>query len=109
RGDEEPIDPAAGHIPTAVNAPFTENLAGDGTFKSPEELARRFEALGVGNGVEVVVSCGSGVTACHDILALHVAGSAKAMLYPGSWSDWSASGYPIATGDEPGTVPHHIA
>lgn len=105
RGEVEPVDAVAGHIPTSVNAPFEESLNPDGTFKSPEELARRFEALGIEPETAIVAYCGSGVTACHNILALHLAGLSEALLYPGSWSDWSASGYPVATGSQPGTVP----
>lgn len=104
RGDVEPIDAKAGHIPGAVNAPFSENLDDDGTFKTPEELARRFRDLGLDPQTEVVHSCGSGVTACHNILAMHLAGFAESLLYPGSWSDWSSSGRPVATGSGPDRV-----
>ena len=109
RGETEPVDAAAGHIPTSLNAPFTENLNADGTFKSPEELARRFTRLGIEPHSHVVASCGSGVTACHNILAMHIGGSAEATLYPGSWSDWSAAGMPVAAGPDPGSVPDHYA
>lgn len=102
RGDIEPVDPEAGHIPTALSAPFDENLNPDGTFKSPEELARRFAAMGIEPDSDIVAYCGSGVTACHNILALHLAGLSEAMLYPGSWSDWSTAGFPVATGTRPG-------
>lgn len=88
RGEAEPIDPRAGHIPGAVSAPTTGNLAPDGTFLPPEELRERFAALGVGDGSEVAVYCGSGVTAAHEIAALEIAGFTAA-LYPGSWSAWS--------------------
>jgi thiosulfate/3-mercaptopyruvate sulfurtransferase len=90
RGDVEPIDSRAGHIPGAVNAPWTENLSGgtDQTFKSPQELRKRFESLGANRQREIICSCGSGVTACHDIFALELAGFPQARLYPGSWSEW---------------------
>lgn len=101
RGEVETIDPAAGHIPTSVSAPTTGNIGPDGCFKPPEELAEHFEDLGLDPAMAVVSSCGSGVTACHNILALHLAGFPEAVLYPGSWSDWSSSGFPVATGPNP--------
>jgi len=104
RGEEEPIDPVAGHIPTALNAPCEENLGPDGRFLDPETLAGRYRGLGAGSG-EVVVSCGSGVTACHTAFAMRLAGLPEPLLYPGSWSDWSREGMPVATGPEPGPVP----
>ncbi|MDE0169428.1 MAG: sulfurtransferase [bacterium] len=103
RGENETVDPAAGHIPTSISAPTDGNLGRDGLFKSPDLLARRFADLGVDPGVPVVSSCGSGVTACHNIIALVLAGWPEATLYPGSWSDWSTAGFPVATGAEPGT------
>ncbi|MFJ8045311.1 sulfurtransferase [Kitasatospora sp. NPDC096147] len=90
RGEVEPVDPRAGHIPGAVSAPTTENLAADGRFRPAAELAERFAALGVKDSTEVAVYCGSGVTAAHELLALTVAGHPGAALYPGSWSEWSA-------------------
>jgi thiosulfate/3-mercaptopyruvate sulfurtransferase len=99
RGEREPIDPKAGHIPGALSAPFTENLDAQMRFKSPEQLRRRFEALGAGNGA--VFYCGSGVNATHDILAMEIAGLPEARLYAGSWSDWSNRDAPVATGDKP--------
>jgi thiosulfate/3-mercaptopyruvate sulfurtransferase len=105
RGDVEPIDDAAGHIPTAVNVPYSENLTPEGTFKSPEALAQRYRDLGIEPHTRVVASCGSGVTACHNLLALHVAGLGEPVLYPGSWSDWASAGMPIATGSAPGAAP----
>ena len=106
RGEVEPIDPIAGHIPTARNAPTDGNLGPDGRFLPPEELARRYSGLGAGPGPgEVVISCGSGVSACHLALAMRVAGLPDPILYPGSWSDWSSAGYPAATGSEPGILP----
>ncbi len=102
RGDVEPMDPAAGHIPGAVSAPTTENLTDAGTFRTPEALAERFEALGVRPGAEVGVYCGSGVSAAHEVLALRLAGIG-ARLFPGSWSEWSADpARPVATGPERG-------
>jgi thiosulfate/3-mercaptopyruvate sulfurtransferase len=87
RGDTEPLDPVAGHIPGAVNVPTTTNLSADGTFRSPAEIRALYAAAGVTGQEEVAAYCGSGVTATHDVLALEVAGIAAA-LYPGSWSEW---------------------
>jgi thiosulfate/3-mercaptopyruvate sulfurtransferase len=88
RGDIEPLDPVAGHIPGAVNLPFAENLT-DGRFRSPAELRERFaSALDGTPPEEAVVYCGSGVTACHDILAFAHAGLPLPRLYAGSWSEW---------------------
>jgi thiosulfate/3-mercaptopyruvate sulfurtransferase len=101
RGDVEPIDPVAGHIPTAVNRPTGGNLALDGRFLAPAELRLRFAPL----GDEVVTACGSGITACHNALAMRIAGLPDPLLYPGSYSDWSRAGMPVATGDEPGVPP----
>jgi thiosulfate/3-mercaptopyruvate sulfurtransferase len=90
RGDVEPIDPRPGHIPGARNAPFTENLTSgpDPVFLPADVLRQRFAGLGA-EGRDVIVYCGSGVTACHDLLALHRAGF-DGRLYAGSWSEWSA-------------------
>ncbi len=98
RGEVEPLDKVAGHIPGAVNAPFTSNLCENGRFKPPAELRELYLKLGAGRASRVIASCGSGVTACHDLLALELAGFTDAQLYIGSWSDWSSSGGPIATG-----------
>jgi thiosulfate/3-mercaptopyruvate sulfurtransferase len=96
RGEAEPIDPRAGHIPGAVNMPYVENLAG-GVFRPPAELRARFAAAGAGER-EPIVYCGSGVTACHDLLALELAGL-RGRLYAGSWSEWSSDpSLPVATG-----------
>jgi thiosulfate/3-mercaptopyruvate sulfurtransferase len=102
RGEQEPIDPKKGHIPGAVSAPWIDNLDADARFKSPEELRRRFEELGVNGKRGAVVYCGSGVNACHDLLALEVAGVTDVRLYEGSWSDWSNRDAPVATGEKPG-------
>ena len=101
RGEHEPIDPKKGHIPGAVSAPWIDNLDADARFKSPEELRRRYEALGVDGKNGAVVYCGSGVNACHDLLALELAGLSDVRLYEGSWSDWSSRDAPVATGDKP--------
>ena len=105
RGDIEPIDPVAGHIPTALNRPLSGNLGPDGRFLPAETLRARFEGL----GDEVVVACGSGINACHNALAMRLAGLPAPLLYPGSYSDWSRSGMPIATGDLPGAMPRGTA
>lgn len=104
RGEVEPIDPRAGHIPGAINIPFAGNLA-DGRFRSPEELRARYAEHGITDATGVVVSCGSGVTACHDLIALEYAGLGRGRLYPGSWSQWANTDRPAATGPEPGTWP----
>jgi thiosulfate/3-mercaptopyruvate sulfurtransferase len=119
RGEVEPIDPVAGHIPTAVSAPTATFLGPDGRFLAPDALRERFGAVGaVGAGgsgpVErsresaerpVVVACGSGVNACQLALAARVAGLPDPLLYPGSYSDWSRARMPIATGEAPGAMP----
>lgn len=88
-GTVEPIDPVAGHVPGAVNHPFADNLGEDGRFLAPAELRRRWEARLAGKAAEnAILMCGSGVTACHDLLALEVAGLPGAKLYAGSWSEW---------------------
>jgi thiosulfate/3-mercaptopyruvate sulfurtransferase len=100
-GREEPVDPVAGHIPGARNAPMGELLAG-GQLVPAAELRRRFEALGVRAGVPVGAYCGSGVVAAQLVLALEAAGI-PAALYPGSWSEWVADrSRPVAVGDQPG-------
>jgi thiosulfate/3-mercaptopyruvate sulfurtransferase len=102
RGDVEPIDPVAGHIPTAVNAPTGSFLEPDGRFRATSALATRFAVLGAARERPVVVACGSGVNACQLALAMRAAGLPDPLLYPGSYSDWSRTGMPIATGDAPG-------
>jgi thiosulfate/3-mercaptopyruvate sulfurtransferase len=101
RGDVEPIDKVAGHIPGSINRPYTLNLTADGTFRPAGELRAEFGALIGGRAPESIVhSCGSGVTACHNLLAMEHAGLTGARLYPGSWSEWSADpARPIARGD----------
>jgi thiosulfate/3-mercaptopyruvate sulfurtransferase len=99
RGESEPIDPAAGHIPGARNRSTRDNLGADGRFLGPAVLAARFAALGATPEVRVGAYCGSGVTAAHQVLALRLAG-VDAALYPGSWSEWcSDPARPVATGD----------
>lgn len=89
RGESEPIDPVAGHIPGAVNAFFMDNLSEDGLFLPPEQLRERFAPLLDGRPAQqAVFYCGSGVSACHNILAIAHAGLGSATLYPGSWSEW---------------------
>jgi len=91
RGEVEPFGPVAGHIPGARNRPFALNLEADGTFKHPSFLRAGFTSLLDGKSHETVVhSCGSGVSACHNILAMEIAGLPGTRLYPGSWSEWSA-------------------
>lgn len=98
RGETEPIDVVAGHIPGARNAPMAEQLRGDGRFRPPGELRDYFTALGVDGSTPVGTTCGSGVTAAHTALALHLAG-VEAAPYIGSWSHWVTDpGRPVATG-----------
>ena len=99
RGDEEPIDRVAGHVPGAINRPYADNLV-EGRFKTPMQLADEYRALLRGRDpADVVVMCGSGVTACHDILAMERAGLRGARLFTGSWSGWIADpARKVATG-----------
>jgi len=101
RGEVEPLDPRAGHVPGAVNLPFTGNLDEQGRFKDARALEARFEpVVGDGAGSRVVHMCGSGVTACHNLLAMEVAGLGDSRLYAGSWSEWITDPRrPIATGE----------
>ena len=101
RGDAEPIDPVAGHIPGALNLPLQLNLTDDGRFKDAQTLARMYRAaLGDIDPGRVALMCGSGVTACHGLLAMEIAGLHGAKLYAGSWSEWIRDPTrPIATGD----------
>ena len=116
RGEIEPIDRVPGHIPTARSLPTSSLLAATGQFLPPAELAARLAAAGAADlpvggtqGTDragrVVVSCGSGVNACHLALAMRAVGLQAPLLYPGSYSDWTQSGMPIATGSEPGSMP----
>jgi thiosulfate/3-mercaptopyruvate sulfurtransferase len=100
RGENETLDPVGGHIPGAVNRFFKHNLGPDGRFKPAETLRAAFGAvLGARPAAQAVMQCGSGVTACHNLLALEVAGLRGAALYPGSWSEWCADpARPVATG-----------
>src|SRR5262249_18891578 len=101
-GQVEPIDPQAGHIPGARSAPYAGNLRADGRMKNAEELRHRSLAPGADAAETIVCYCGSGVTAAHDVFALHLAGRTEALIYEGSWSDWSSDPRrPIATGPEP--------
>ncbi|GAA1157196.1 sulfurtransferase [Streptomyces hebeiensis] len=101
RGDVEPIDRVGGHIPGALSAPTTENVAENGRFLPVDDLADRFAALGATKGAQVGVYCGSGVSAAHEVLALELAG-VPAALYAGSWSQWSADeSRPVVTGPDP--------
>jgi thiosulfate/3-mercaptopyruvate sulfurtransferase len=98
RGDSETLDPVAGHIPGALNRFFKDNLQADGHFKPAAELRSAFTTLGAASGV-VVHQCGSGVTACHNLLAMEHAGLHGSLLYVGSWSQWcSDPGRPVAVG-----------
>jgi len=100
-GTTEPVDPRAGHIPGAVNVPFAGNLDADGRFLDPAALRSRY-ATADADATPAIVYCGSGVTACHDLLAMEHAGLPPARLYPGSWSQWSAdSTRPVAVTAEP--------
>ncbi|HJW82695.1 MAG TPA: sulfurtransferase [Anaerolineae bacterium] len=102
RGENETIDPVAGHIPGAVPAPYPDNLGVDGLFRAPRQLRARFERLlGGVPGKRAAFYCGSGVTAAHNLLALAHAGLGEARLYAGSWSEWIADPHrPIQTGNE---------
>jgi thiosulfate/3-mercaptopyruvate sulfurtransferase len=100
RGDVEPVDPVAGHIPGAVNVPTGRNLRDDGTFRPAEELRAIYRAVERARDDEFAAYCGSGVTAAHDLLALAIVG-VEAALYPGSWSEWVAEpGRPLALGSD---------
>lgn len=103
RGENETIDPVAGHIPGAVNRFFKDNLGSDGRFKPAHTLRDEFKAVvGSTQPEHVVLLCGSGATACHNALAMEIAGLHGAALYPGSWSEWCADpSRPIATGPNP--------
>ncbi|MGA7436701.1 MAG: rhodanese-like domain-containing protein, partial [Luteibacter sp.] len=101
RGDVEPLDPVAGHVPGARNRPFADNLDTHGFFRQPEELCKAFEAIiGPHPAEDVVHMCGSGVTACHNLLAMEYAGLCGSRLYAPSWSGWvSDRSRAVAVGD----------
>jgi thiosulfate/3-mercaptopyruvate sulfurtransferase len=100
RGENETIDPVGGHIPGAKNRFFKNNLDADGKFKSAEQLRAEWGAV-LSNPGSAIMQCGSGATACHNLLALEIAGMPGAVLYPGSWSEWCADpARPVAKGDE---------
>ena len=99
-GEREPIDAVAGHIPGAINLPWTANVRADGRFRPPDEIAKRYAEAG--GSQDAVVYCGSGITATQSLLALESAGLRAAALYPGSWSEWIRDpSRPIATGTDP--------
>lgn len=100
RGEPDPVDPRSGHIPGAFSVPCREHLDGSGRLLGVEELRRRLDAAGVDGSRPVVSYCGSGVTACHNLLVMEHAGLGAGRLYPGSWSQWSQDpARPVATGD----------
>jgi thiosulfate/3-mercaptopyruvate sulfurtransferase len=100
RGDVEPVDPRAGHIPGARNVPCRDNVDADDRFRPVAELRDRFAAAGVTGDRDVISYCGSGVTACHNLIALEHAGLGRGRLYPGSWSQYSSDpDRPAAVGD----------
>ena len=101
--ENETLDRVGGHIPGALNHFFKDNLTAEGRFKTAHELRDAFSALVGGTAPDrVVLQCGSGVTACHNALAMEIAGLHGAALYPGSWSEWSANpSRPVATGAAP--------
>ncbi|MBO1013334.1 sulfurtransferase [Achromobacter sp. SD115] len=100
RGEVEPMDPVAGHIPGALNRPNGENLQADGRFKPAAQLREEFASLLDGRDPAAIVhQCGSGITACHNLLSMEIAGLSGSRLYPGSWSEWcSDPSRPVATG-----------
>lgn len=101
RGEVEPMDPVAGHIPGALNRPNGQNLQADGRFKDAAQLREEFTALLDGRDPGAIVhQCGSGITACHNLLSMEIAGTAGSRLYPGSWSEWcSDPSRPVAKGE----------
>mgnify|MGYP001161536459 FL=1 len=100
RGETEPFDPVAGRVPGATNRPVAQNLAKDGTFKPAAALrAELAAALGAHDAARAIHMCGSGVTACHNMLAMEIAGLPSGRLYAGSWSEWCADpARPVAKG-----------
>ncbi|MGH8912148.1 MAG: sulfurtransferase [Acidimicrobiia bacterium] len=101
RGEFEPVDPRAGHIPSAINTPWQANLASDGRLLDAGTIRRRFEALGA-ERTPVIVSCGSGVNSCHIALAMEIAGLPRPKLYVGSFSDWARTELAVVEGPDPG-------
>lgn len=102
RGEADPVDPRFGHIPGAINIPCRENLNQDGTFLPVPVLLQRFREAGVADAKEVISYCGSGVTACHNLLAMEFVGLGRGRLFPGSWSQYSnAADRLVAVGSEP--------
>lgn len=102
RGEADPVDPRFGHIPGAINIPCRENLNADGTFLPVQVLRQRFEEAGVKEGEDVISYCGSGVTACHNLLAMEFVGLGQGRLFPGSWSQYShVVDRPVSTGSQP--------
>ncbi len=101
RGEVEPFDPVAGHIPGARSAPWTDSVdPATGRFLGPEAMRERWAKMGLDDADRAIAQCGSGLTACHAILSMRVAGLGRARLYEGSWSDWvSDRSRPVATGD----------
>jgi thiosulfate/3-mercaptopyruvate sulfurtransferase len=99
-GEPDGVDPRSGHIPGAQSVPTREHLNADGTLRPVEELRAAFAAAGIEEGTDVISYCGSGVTACHNLLVLEHAGLGRHRLYPGSWSQWSATDLPVAANDE---------
>ena len=101
-GGPDPVDPRSGHIPGAKNVPTREHLDADGRIASPQQLRETFAAAGIESGTPVISYCGSGVTACHNLLALEHAGLGEARLFPGSWSQWSRDpSRPVETASAP--------
>ncbi len=101
RGETEPIDSRAGHVPGARSLPCRDHLRPDGRLVAPEEIRRRFAEVGVHDAARLVSYCGSGVTACHNLLLAEWVGLGRGRLFPGSWSQYSATDLPAAQGDEP--------
>jgi thiosulfate/3-mercaptopyruvate sulfurtransferase len=102
RGEVEPIDPVSGHIPGARSAPWIDDLDEEGRFLPVEDLRERFAALGLTDAAQAITHCGSGVTSCHAVFAMKLAGLGDARLYAGSWSDWASDpARPIAVGSDP--------
>jgi thiosulfate/3-mercaptopyruvate sulfurtransferase len=101
RGDTEPVDPRPGHIPGARSLPCRENLGPDGRFLPVPQLRQKLTEAGVADAATLISYCGSGVTACHNLLMIEHAGLGRGRLYPGSWSQYSHTSRPAATGDTP--------